>query len=124
LTIFTDDPLYRELKVPVTVVKRVRQRFSALPERVTMTARRGQAIPAKIVRIRDSQDITVEIERLTPSDPAITCTWARGPGANATLRITVDRTKLTGDVLRGSVEVKITKPMAETVVVPVSVTTP
>jgi hypothetical protein len=124
LTIFTDDPLYRELKVPVTVVKRVRQRFSALPESVTLTAPRGQAIPAKIIRIRDSQGTAVEIESVAPSDPAISCTWARGPGANATLRITVDRTKLNGDSLRGSVAVKITKPMAETVVVPLSVTTP
>jgi hypothetical protein len=124
LTIFTDDPLYRELKVPVTVVKRVRQRIAALPENVTLMASRGQAIPAKIVRIRDSQDGTVEIERITPSHPAISCTWARGPGSNATLRITVDRTKLVGDALRGSVEVKINKPTDETVMVPVSVAMP
>jgi hypothetical protein len=70
------------------------------------------------------QDGTVEIERLTPSDPAIACTWAHGPGANATLRITVDRTKLTGDGVRGSVEVKISKPAVETLTIPVAVTMP
>ena len=58
------------------------------------------------------------------SDPAISCTWARGPGTNATLRITVDRTKLAGDSLHGVVEVQIRKPAAETVAIPVAVTTP
>src|SRR5262249_45219004 len=81
LDIYTDDPLYRNLKVPVTIVKRSRQRFTATPSAVTLTASRGQAIPAKIVLIRDGENGTVEIERLTPSDPAIGCTWARGPGS-------------------------------------------
>jgi hypothetical protein len=124
LTIITDDPLYRELRVPIVVVKRPRQRITALPDAATLTAPRGQPIPAKIVRIRDGQDGAVEIDHLTPSDPAITCTWARGPGANATLRISVDRTKLIGIGLRGSIEVKISKPVAETLTIPVTVTMP
>jgi hypothetical protein len=124
LVIYTDDPLYRELKVPITVVKHVRQRITASPDVVTWTVPRGQAIPAKIVRIHDSQDRTIEIERLTPSDQAISCTWARGPGANATLRVTVDQAKLTRDELRGSIEIKISKPTAETVTIPVTVAVP
>jgi hypothetical protein len=124
LTIYTDDPLYGELKVPVTVVKRVRNRLSTLPESVTLSAPRGQALPSKIVRLRDSRDETVEIERITSSNPAISCTWARGPGTNVTLRVTVDRAKLAGDSLRSSVEVHLLKPAAETVVIPVTVTTP
>jgi hypothetical protein len=124
LTIYTDDPLYQELKVPISVSKRVRKRLTALPETVTLSALRGMALPSKILRIRDSRDETVEIERITPSDPAIKCTWASGPGANATLRITVDRTKLTADSLRGNVEVQIRKPTAETLTIPVTVVVP
>lgn len=124
LNIYTDDPLYRDLKVPVTIVKRGRQRFTALPNAVTLTVPLSQPIPAKIVRIRDSADAAVEIECLTPSDPAITCTWARGPGTNATLRITVDRTRLTGDGLRGDVAVQIAKPTTGTLTIPVTVTAP
>jgi hypothetical protein len=124
LNIYTDDSLYRHLKVPVTITKRVRQRFTALPNAVTLTAPRGQPFPSKIVLIRDSENNNVEIERLTPSDPAIGCTWARGPGANATLRITVDRARLQGDCLRANVEVKIAKPATETMTIPVTVGTP
>jgi len=122
LNIYTDDPLYRHLKVPVTITKRPRQRLTALPNAVTLTAPRGQPIPSKIVLIRDTENGAVEIERLMPSDPAIGCTWARGPGSNATLRITVDRELLKSEFLRGSVEVKIGKPAAETVTIPVTVT--
>jgi hypothetical protein len=122
--IFTDDPLYRDLKVPVRIVKRCRQRFTAMPAEVSLTAPRGQPIPSKIVLIRGSEDGSIEIERLTPSNPAIGCTWAHGPGANATLRITVDRTCLTGDGLRGNVQVQISKPVAGTLTIPVSVTMP
>jgi len=124
LNIYTDDPLYRHLKVPVTITKRPRQRLAALPNAVTMIAPRGQTIPSKIVLIRDAENAAVEIERLMPSDSAIVCTWAPGPGSNATLRITVDRKQLKSEFLRGSVEVKIGKPAAETVTIPVTVTTP
>jgi hypothetical protein len=124
LVIYTDDPLYRELRVPITVVKHVRQRVAALPDATAWTVPLGQAIPAKIVRLRDSQDSVIDIERLTPSDPAISCTWARGPGANATLRITVDQAKLAHNELRGSVEVTISKPAPETVTIPVTLTRP
>jgi hypothetical protein len=122
--IHTDDPLYRDLKVPVRIVKRSRQRFTALPAEVALSAPRGQPIPSKIVLIRDSENGSIEIERLTPSDAAIGCTWARGPGGNATLRITVDRSRLSSDGLRGKVQVQIGKPAAETVTIPVMVATP
>jgi len=123
LNIYTDDPLYRHLKVPVTITKRSGHRFTVVPDAVTMTTLPGQPIPSKIVLIRAADGGSVEIERTTPSDPAIGCTWARGPGANATIRITVDRARLQGDSLRGKVEVKLAEPVAETVTVSVTVTT-
>ena len=124
LNIYTDDPLYRHLKVPVTVTKRSGHRFTAVPGAVTLTAPAGQPIPSKIVLIRAADGGSVEIERLTPSDPAIGCTWARGPGSNATLRVTVDRARLQAGSIHGSVEVRIGKPTAETVTIPVTMMTP
>jgi len=123
LSVYTDDPLYRHLKIPVIINMRPRQRSAALPNTVTFTAPSGQPMPSKIVVIRDRDGGGVEIERLTPSHPAIGCTWARGPGANATLRITVDRARLQGNDLHGNLEVKIAKPAAEIVTIPVTVTT-
>jgi hypothetical protein len=124
LDIYTDDAAYRDLKVPVTILKRPRQRLTATPTEVTLLAQPGQPLPSRIVLLRDSQNESVEIERITTSDPAIACTWARGPGVHATLRITVDHSRLKADGLRGSVEVHIRKPATETVTVPVVANVP
>jgi hypothetical protein len=124
LNIYTDDPLYCHLKVPVTITKRSRHRFTVVPDAVTLTALPGQPIPSKIVLIRAADGGSVEIERTTPSDPAIGCTWARGPGSNATLRVTVDRARLQGGGLRGNVKVNFATPAMDTVTIPVTVTTP
>jgi hypothetical protein len=124
LTIFTDDPTYRDLNVPVTVIKRPRQRVTAMPAEAAMLAQPGQPLPSRIVLLRDSQNETVDIEQITTSDPAIICTWAHGPGSHATLRIRVDGSRLKDEGLKGSVEVHIRKPAAETVVIPVTVNVP
>src|SRR5205807_1418051 len=90
VVLYTSDPEYRDLTVPVTIVKRSRQRLSAAPREVTLTAAPGQPLPARIVQLRDPRDQPVLIETVTADDPAITCRWAPGPGNAATLRIRVD----------------------------------
>jgi hypothetical protein len=124
LAIYTDDPTYRDLKVPVTVIRRPRQRLTATPAEATMLAQPGQPIPSRIVLIRDSQNDAVDIEQITTSDSAIACTWARGPGSHATLRVSVDRSRLKADGLHGNIEVHIRKPAVETMTIPVTVTVP
>ena len=57
------DPDYRELRVPVTVVKRPRQRAKASPDRVELSATPGQPVPSRIVRIRAADDESVEALR-------------------------------------------------------------
>jgi hypothetical protein len=122
LDIYTDDTTYRDLKVPVTIVKRPQQRFTALPAAAELSAPPGKPLPSRIVLIRDSQNETVEIDRITTSDQAIACTWARGPNTMVTLRITVDRSRLHGDSIRGSVEVRVSKSVPEIVTIPVTAT--
>lgn len=124
LTIYTDDPTYRDLRVPVTIIKRPRQRVTATPAEATMLAQPGEPLPSRIVLLRDNQNEPVDIQEITTSDPAITCTWARGPGSHATLRIRVDRSRLKEEGLKGSVEVRVSKPVAETVSIPVTVHVP
>src|SRR5207302_8431772 len=41
LSIYTDDPIYRELRVPLTVVKRSRQSVHAAPATVDLVIPRG-----------------------------------------------------------------------------------
>jgi hypothetical protein len=122
LDIFTDDATYKDLKVPVTIVKRSRQRFSAAPSSVSLLAPSGQAVPARIVQIRDSENGAVLIDKVTTADDAILCQWARGPNNLATLRISVDRRHIQGDHWHGSLQVHIKQPVDETVTIPVSVT--
>jgi uncharacterized protein DUF1573 len=107
LTTHTDDPLYRQLQVQVSVVKRAKQRFAALPANVGLIASPSQPAPGKLVSIRDNQGQLVTIERVTADDPAISCQWSMGPNAAATVKITVERAKMLGDVLDSKVHVHL-----------------
>jgi hypothetical protein len=121
LDIFTDDATYKDLKVPVTIVKRARQRISATPSSVSLLVPAGQAAPARIVQIRDNESGAVLIDKVTTTDDAILCQWARGPNNLATLRISVDRSLIHDESWRGSLQVHILKPVEETLTIPVSV---
>jgi hypothetical protein len=120
LHIYTDDVSYRDLKVPVTVIKRVPQRLSATPNAVALKAPPGQPFPSRIVLIRDSDNQGVKIEHVMVDDPAITCRWAEGPGPLATVKIQVDRTQTQGKPFHSAVHIQISKPVRETLTVPVT----
>jgi hypothetical protein len=122
LSILTGDPLYRELKAPFTVVKRARQGVSAVPGSIHLVGTGGAALPARIVLLGANDRQEVVIERVEPSSPAIACRWAAGPGARATLKITVDRSRLTGASWEGQVRVHLKKPVGQIVTVPVRCT--
>lgn len=124
ISIYTDDPAYAELKVPVTIVKRARQRLSALPAQVTLLAAHGQPVPSRIVLIRDANDQAVVVDHITADDPAVVCQWAQGPNNLATVKITVDRTRVPGEHLRSAVHVQLSQPLSETVTIPVTCTLP
>jgi hypothetical protein len=120
--IYTDDPLYRELRVPVTIVKQGRTRLAATPDQVTIQALRGQSVSSNIVLIRDNQNQQVEIENITPDDPAITCRWAKGPGAMATVKIQVDHQKQSTETLETTVHIETREPTRQTLTIPVTCT--
>lgn len=119
ITIATNDPVYRELRVPVTVTKHARQRVTASPGIVSFRAATGQPIPARLLLLRDSRDEPIVIDRVTADDPAIVCTFAQGPSATAAVRLTIDKLRLQRDHLLGSVQIHLSKPVAQSVTVPV-----
>ena len=120
LAIYTDDPVYRELKVPITVIKQSRQRVTATPDDVTLTTARGRPVPSQIVLIRDKQNQKVVIENATADHPALTCHWAQGPGAMATLKIQVDYRQLSLGPLTGAVYVEVSEPARQSLIIPIS----
>ncbi len=119
LHIYTDDARYPDLRVPLTIIKRFRQRLAATPSQVTLEAPPGQPFPSRIVLIRDNNNQEVIIDHVMTDDPAIVCRWAKGPNAMATLKVQVDRGQLHGSSLQSAVHVQISKPIRETLTIPV-----
>jgi hypothetical protein len=118
LEICSSDPDYPSLRVPVTIVK-CSQQFTATPGEVTLTAPAGQAFPSRIVLIRNREDRAVVIDKIDVDDPAIVCRWAPGPNSMATVRISVNRSLLHGSSLQSAVNVRIGKPVQESLTIPV-----
>jgi hypothetical protein len=118
LHICTSDPVYSELKVPFTIVKRARRLVSAAPSAVVLSESTEQPLPARIVLLSATDEGRVRIERVESDHPAVDCRWAQGPGQQATLKIRVDRKQISGDRLRAAVHVRLSQP-AETITIPV-----
>jgi hypothetical protein len=104
------------------VVKRSRPRLAASPNQVTLRAAAGQALPSRVVLLRDRENEPVEVEGLQVDNPALVCQWAKGPNNLATIRISAGRAAAKGDEVRGEVRVQVGKPVRETVTIPVTVT--
>ncbi len=122
LRIFTNDPTYRELDVPVTVVKRSVHAVRALPEAVELSAPAGEPLPSRIVLLSSADGRPVVVEGVEADNPAIECRFAAGPGPRATLEVRVKRAQVPGDGLRGAIRIRLSRPAPQTVVVPVSCT--
>ena len=80
--IYTDDPHYRHLQVPITLTRPEQTDVTAVPSRVELIGAGSQ-----LVRLRASGEKAVRIDKVDADHPAIKCTWAAGPGNDATLKI-------------------------------------
>jgi hypothetical protein len=120
VSIYTDNPAYRELRVPVTVIKHGPQRVTALPGEVTLTTAAGQPFPSRMVLLRDRDNQPVRIERILADDPALVCQWVPGPNNLASLRIRVERQQLTQNNLHSVIHVELSAPVRETLMIPVT----
>jgi hypothetical protein len=120
LCIYADDPRYREVRVPVTIIKRVQQRLAAAPSEVVLVAAAGQPFPSRVILVRDDQGQRVHIDHVLADDPGIACRWVQGPGAMATLKIHVDRTLMAGESFRTAIHIQIDQPVRETLTLPVT----
>jgi hypothetical protein len=120
----TDDPDYKELRIPLRVVKKAAATgVQAVPASASLRFARDQASASVLVRLRDAADREVVVEKAEADHPAVTCKCARGPGAMSTLRITVELK----DARAAGVAVvtaRLKGPTAETILVPVSWTVP
>jgi hypothetical protein len=120
VSIYTDDQEYAELRVPVIVVKRARNRVVARPAEVSLVAPAGQPVPSRIVLLEHAEHEAVIVAGVDTDNPAVTCRWAAGPGPLTTLRIVVDRSCVSGTELRATLRVHLAKPTPQDVVIPIS----
>jgi len=114
LSIYSDDPHYRLLQVPITLTKAQRTGVSATPESVTLIGTGSQ-----LVRLRGNNDQMVRVERADADHSALTCTYAAGPGNDATLKIVVNASRLTTPSAIATVTVRLAEPAGAVVAIPV-----
>lgn len=120
ISIFTDDPGYRELRVPVTVDRQPRRRIIARPPEVALRLAPGQTASSEIILLQDRSNEPIVVGSLRADDPAVTAKWAAGPGTRATVRVIVDRRKARSTTLNTVVHIRLEHPVSEELHVPVS----
>jgi hypothetical protein len=121
VSVYTENPAYAELRLPITIVKSSHQRVSATPGQLVLVALPGQPVSSRVVLLRDAQNESVLIENITAEHPALTCSWAAGPGEMATLKVRVDAKALPAEGLQSAVHVDIHQPVRQTVTLPVDI---
>lgn len=87
--IYTDDPHYRHLQVPITLLRAEQADVTAVPSRVELIGAGSQ-----LVRLRTAGEKAVRIDKVDVDLPTIKCTWAVGPGNDATLKIAAPSTSV------------------------------
>lgn len=118
LAIYTDDPLYGELRVPVTVVKPTASAVTVDPPSVHFEPASENV--SQMVRIRAPDGKAIEIEKVLPAHEALTCRWAKGTGEDAFVKVQVDPARLNG-MCRNRVEVYLSAPVREVITIPVKI---
>jgi hypothetical protein len=119
LSIYTDDPLYSPLQLPIALTRGVKPAIAVTPAQVEARVSAEQPVTSALVRLRPAEGHKVAIESAEADDPGVTCTWAAGPGDGATLKIRVDARRL--DLRDGPrmVRVRLSEPPNEVLTVPV-----
>jgi hypothetical protein len=120
LTITTDDGDYGQLQVPIVLTKASASSVAVAPEQVVLRPAAGASTASALVRLRTQDDRPVRIAKIEPSDPALVCTWAPGPGNDATVRIEA-RNLGAATSLQAHVEIHLSSPGRETITVPVPI---
>lgn len=117
LILYTDDPQYRELQVPITVTRGGDGLVTATPRAVQV---RSAGVSSQLVRLRGGTQQLI-VESATCDDPAIGCTWANAPDSGVVLKIRVDAVALRER--RADVRVQLGGAAPQTLTIPVVVET-
>jgi hypothetical protein len=119
IVVQTDDPAYRELRIPLIIVRKAPGQIQATPEQLDLRLTKGQKAASGLVRLRDPDDKQIVVEKLEADHPALRFKWAIGPGSMATLRLGVEFPDAPTSGL-GSVTIHLKEPKKQVIIIPVA----
>ncbi len=105
----TDDPLYPQIRVPVTLTVPVKTRVSASPSVLFLEGSSGRVL------LRDGEGQSVHVERIDIEGP-LTATAKGG-----VVTVTSDKTKLVNSPTSGKLIVHLSKPVVESISIVVDI---
>lgn len=115
LLLYADDPVYREIKLGVTLEPPAGGGVTAVPAEVTFRPVAGQAVVTALVRLRDATGRPVRVAAAEADQPQVECLTADGPGAMSTLKL---RCRGAAANVSGSIRVRLREPDGLTVTIP------
>ncbi len=118
VVLYTDDPAYPELRIPVRVLKRAAGGVTATPEAVTLRLAAGQTEGSALVQLRSPDGKAVSVAAAESDLPGVVVKCSTGSGPVATVRITVPEA-VAAQPGRCTVRVRLSEPAGE-VTIPVS----
>jgi hypothetical protein len=118
VVLYTDDPAYPELRVPVRVLKRAAGGVTATPAAVQVRLAPGQSESSALVQLRSPDGKAVGVSGAESDMPGVRVKWSAGRGPVATVRVTVPEA-VAAKPGRCTVRVRLSEPGGE-VSIPVS----
>jgi hypothetical protein len=117
--LYTDDPAYSELRIPVRVLKRAAGAVTATPEAVNVRFAANQKEVSTLVQLRSPDGKNVSVAGAESDHPGVQVKCSTGSGPVATVRITVTEA---ASIQAGqcTVRVRLAEPTASEVTIPVS----
>lgn len=121
IQLVSDDASYAEMKIPLTIIKRDGKLATAAPSRLYLEGSVGIPFGAKMVRINKAGAEPVRVDKVECSHPAFKCTWAQGPGDDATIRLLLDEKKLSPGETIAELRVRLKGNQNQSVLIPVNI---
>ena len=121
LSIFTNDPDYRELRVPVTLIKRSSQEIHVSPRELSIQSAAGQPIPSQRLLVRRRDGLPVQIDKVETSDSLLQVRWAQGAHGAATVKVKVESDRLGPGDFKATIHIHVSQPAPDVILVPVTV---
>ncbi|MDW8243182.1 MAG: DUF1573 domain-containing protein [Thermogemmata sp.] len=118
ISLWTDDPAYTELRIPVFIWRRPARNVHLVPEEVTFHRVPG-LLSSQIVQLRLHGDGAIHIAEAQSDHPAIEVKYPEGKHRISAVRISIPagaELPATGAAL---IRLRLTEPQCETVVIPV-----